>query len=184
MAKNLKILSINFPFKTPWVEQEPTLATQRALFDFDVVVIRPYLLVGDQSGGRWEINQGPFGRAKREMTAKIEDINRLLRQGGLLVVILDAYQESTFNTGRHSYMGGTLYTVTNYDFLDEHFFNCIRNGTGTNVQISNTGDPFSTVIKSFVNHFCSESVAIRLPESSKYGFGRILFRMSKKCCLL
>ena len=147
MAKNLKVLSINFPFRTPWVEQEPTLATQRALFDFDVVVIRPYFLVGDKSGGPWEILQGPFSRAKREMTAKIEDIDRLLRQGGLLVVILGAYQELTFNTERHSYMGGTLYTVTNYDFLEEHFFNCIRNGTDTNVQISNTGDPFSTVIK-------------------------------------
>jgi hypothetical protein len=93
MAKNLKIHSINFPFKTPWVEQKPTLATQRALFDLDVVVIRPYLLVGDKPGGPWEIDQGPFNRAKREMTAKIEDISRLLSQGGLQVVILDAFQE-------------------------------------------------------------------------------------------
>jgi hypothetical protein len=145
VAKTLKILSINFPFKTPWVEQEPTLATQRALFDFDVVVIRPYLLVGEKSGGPWEIDQGPFNRAKREMTAKIEDINRLLRQDGLLVVILDALQELTFKTGR--YTGGTLYTVTNYHFIEERFFLCICNGTGTNVQISNAAEPFSGVIK-------------------------------------
>jgi len=32
------------------------------LFDFDVVVIRPYLLVGDKSGGPWEIDRGDSRR--------------------------------------------------------------------------------------------------------------------------
>lgn len=126
MAKELKILSINFPFRTPWVVQEPTLATQRALFDFHVVVIRPYLLLGLPSGGPLDVDRhSPFAHARKEMTAKIGDIDRLLKQGGLLVVILDEVQELTFNTGKHSYTGGTLYTTTNYDFLDEHFFRCL-----------------------------------------------------------
>jgi hypothetical protein len=146
MAKELKILSINFPFKTPWVVQEPTLATQRALFDFDVVVVRPYLQLGLPAGGPFEVDRhSAFSHARKEMTAKIGDLDRLLSQGGLLVVILDEVQELTFNTGRHSYTGGTLYTTTNYDFIDKHFFGCLGNGTGTNVVIVGA-DPFSPVI--------------------------------------
>jgi hypothetical protein len=127
--------------------REASLATERALFDFDVVVIRPYLLVGTRPGGPWAVESGPFHRAEREMTAKQEDLVRLLTQGGLLIVILDAVQELKFNTGRHAYMGGTVYTATNYDFLSRDFFHCIRNGTGRNVEILNTADPFSTVLR-------------------------------------
>jgi hypothetical protein len=148
MGKDLKILSINFPFKVPWVIHEPSLATQRALFDFDVVVIRPYLLLGVRAGGPYEIERsGPFFQAKHEMTDKIDDVTRLLKQGGLLVVILDARQELTYHTGRHSYTsGGTIYTVTNYDFLEPQFSDCLRNGTGNNIEILRA-DPFSSVIK-------------------------------------
>ena len=148
MARDLKVLSINFPFKTPWVVQEPTLATKRALFDFDVVVIRPYLLLGVRAGGPYEIERhSAFSQAKSEMTGKIDDISRLLKQGGLLVVILDAQQELTFHTGRGSYMsGGTLYTATNYDFLDAQFSDCLRNGTGNNIEALRA-DPFWNVIR-------------------------------------
>jgi len=147
MAKELKILSINFPFRTAWVVHQPTLATQRALFDFDVVVIRPYLLLGVRAGGPYEIERhSAFFQAKSEMTDKIDDISRLLKQGGLLVVILDLQQELTFHTGRGSYVsGGTVYTTTNYDFLDDRFSLCVRNGTGNNVDIFGA-DPFSIVI--------------------------------------
>jgi hypothetical protein len=147
MTKELKILSINFPFRTPWVVQERTLATPRALFDFDVVVIRPYLLVGLPQGGPFEVDRhGAFIRAQEEMTAKVGDIDRLLSQGGLLVVILDVFQHLTFSTGKHSYTsGGTLYTTSNYEFLDEHFFRCLANGTGNNVVIIGA-DPFAPVI--------------------------------------
>lgn len=148
MSQNLKILSINFPFTTSWVVQEPTLATSRALFDFDAVVIRPYALVGSKPAGQSSIESREYGRARNEVTGKIEDIRRLLYQGGLLVVILDAVQELKFYSGAHSYSGGTLYTVTNYDFLDEHFFQCIRNGTGSRVEILDAAEPFSVVIRS------------------------------------
>jgi hypothetical protein len=148
VAKELKIISINFPFRTPWVVQEPTLATQRALFDFDVVVIRPYLLLRTPAGGPYEIERhSAFSQARNEMMDKIDDISRLLKQGGLLVVILDAVQILTYHTGRGSYTsGGTVYTVTNYDFLEENFFRCVRNGTGNNIEVFGV-DPFSTVIK-------------------------------------
>ena len=44
--KKLRVLSINFPFQDKSVEQVDDLSTERALFDFDVVVIRPYSLIG------------------------------------------------------------------------------------------------------------------------------------------
>jgi hypothetical protein len=147
MPARLEVLSINFPFKASWVAQGPTLATTRALFDFDVVVIRPYLLVGTRPAGRSTIESGDYSRAHKEVHGKVEDINRLLQQGGLLVVILDEVQDLKFNTGAHSYTGGTIYTVTNYDFLDEHFFNCVRNGTGSRFEIVNAAEPFSAVLK-------------------------------------
>lgn len=78
MAQQLRILSINFPFKTPWVVNQPSLATQRALFDFDVVVIRPYLLSGE-AGGPWRSEGEAYHRMNREMTGKIEDSRALLR---------------------------------------------------------------------------------------------------------
>jgi hypothetical protein len=148
MGKNLSVLSINFPFKTPWVVQQPTLATPRAFFDSDVVVIRPYLLVGRQAKGPWEINGQQYHSAKHEMTGKIDDTVRLLEKGGLLVVILDAVQELKYDTGRHTYTSGTVYTATNYDFLDGHFYSSVRNGIGTNVDILDSSEPFSAVIKS------------------------------------
>jgi hypothetical protein len=91
------------------------------LFDFDVVVIRPYLLVGNRPAGWSNIESHEYSQAIREVVGKAEDIGRLLQQGGLLVVILDALQALRFNSGAYSYTGGTIYTVTNYDFLGEHF---------------------------------------------------------------
>ena len=147
MAKILRVISINFPFKTPWVVQEPGLATDRALFDFDVVVIRPYLLIGNRPAGQSNIESSEHSRARREVDGKDEDIVRLLRQGGLLVVILDSLQLMRYVSGRYSYTGGTIYTVTNYDFLGERFFSCVRNGTGSNLEILDNAEPFSVVIK-------------------------------------
>jgi hypothetical protein len=36
MARPINVLSINFPFKSTAVVQEPRISTGRALFDFDV----------------------------------------------------------------------------------------------------------------------------------------------------
>jgi hypothetical protein len=80
------------------------------------------------------------------MNAKREDIKRLLSQGGLLVVILDALQELVFTTGSYSIRDS--YTVTNYDFLDDQFHLCIRNGHGNRIDYLNPSEPFNKVIKS------------------------------------
>jgi hypothetical protein len=147
MPAKLRILSINFPFRTSWVTNEPNLATPRALFDFDVVVIRPYLLADRPGGGPWVIESFAYARARKEIDGKGEDIARFLDQGGLLVVILNEAQELKYDTGAHSYAGGTVYTVTNYDFLDEHFSESVRNGVGTNIEILKVAEPFSGVIR-------------------------------------
>jgi hypothetical protein len=146
MPKDLKVLSINFPSKTPWVVQAATLATPLALFDSDVVVIRPYLLLGGRAGGPWMIEPESYQRVRREMTGKIEDTVRLLQKGGLLAVILDAVQQFKYDTGAYSYTAATVYTVTNYDFLDDQFFLSVRNGIGKNVEVLDASEPFSPVI--------------------------------------
>jgi len=159
VARNLKILSVNFPFRNTGVVAEPSLATKRALFDFDVVVIRPYLLLGGPAGGPYELeHHREFIRARNEIRAKMDDLSRLLSQGGLLVVILDAVQVFKYHAGRFSYMSETVYTVTNYDFLDVQFSDCVSNGTGNNVEMLRP-DPFSTVIQKSIVEWTAFIVA-------------------------
>ena len=149
MAKlSLSTISINFPFQLASVVSEPDFSTSRALFNFDVVVVRPYALVKQtytgRSGGEFQVQWSDYGSAKTEIKSKVEDIARLLDQGGLLVVVLDVLQVLKCRTG--GYSGGTIYTATNYDFLDEHFFRAVRNGTGDRVRCNGT-DPFTKVVK-------------------------------------
>lgn len=130
MAKpSLSTISINFPFQLASVVSEPDFSTSRALFNFDVVVVRPYALVkqtySGRSDGEFEVRWSDYAAAKAEVESKIEDIARFLDQGGLLVVVLDALQVLRCRTG--GYSTGTIYTATNYDFLDEHFFRVVRN---------------------------------------------------------
>ena len=146
MPKEVKIISINFPFKTPWVVQEQSFATDRALFDFDVVIIRPYLLVPSNPAGTSSVESREYSVAEHEVSAKIPDIHRLLQNGGLLIVILDELQVSQYSS--RGYVDRTIYTITNYDFLDQHFYTCIRNGTENRVEILDNAEPFSAVIKS------------------------------------
>ena len=122
--------------------------TDRALFDFDVVVVRPYSLLrrdstgrsGNEFGVEWRV----YATLKDEIQSKMADISRLLAQGGLLVVVLDTLEVLRCHTGGYSM--GTIYTLTNYDFLDPDFFKSIQNGSGNRVDC-NPSDPFSKVIK-------------------------------------
>jgi hypothetical protein len=142
--KPLRTISINFPFHDPSVVNVSNFSTDRALFDFEVVVVRPYSVIGSgKSGGEFSVEWRDYSRVKQEMARKIEDISRLLQGGGLLVVVLDAVQVLRCQTG--GYTGGTIYTVTNYDFLHPHFFESIGNGSGDRISIDST-EPFSKVI--------------------------------------
>lgn len=143
MPKSLKTISINFPFKNPSVVVEASFATDRALFDFDLVVVRPYSFHSSGPGGHFRVEWRQYSRIKNEIEGKIADIQRLLFQGGLLVVVLDVLEVFECHTG--GYTGGTLYTATNYDFLDTHFFESVRNGTGDRVNCD-PANAFSKVI--------------------------------------
>ena len=88
MGKNLRVIPINFPFQSPEVVQERTLSTDRALFDFDVVVIRPPTF-----GGSPIQNLSVFQMLDATMNSKKGELQRLFAQGGVLVVLLDLYRQ-------------------------------------------------------------------------------------------
>jgi hypothetical protein len=142
MAKPISVLAINFPFKNPAVVQEDGLPTNRALFDFDVVVIRPHALRAAVHADPW----GTYQRLKGEFERKHEDLWRLLHDGKLLVVILDVVDSLALDSG--GYSSRQKYTVTNYDFLDDQFFISIRNGKGQRFEITNQTEPFARVLRS------------------------------------
>ncbi len=104
MARPIRMLSINFPFRNQNITCDDTLATARALFNFDVVVIRPYGLLA-RAADDW----GLFERLQGMFDSKRDDLNRLFRLGGVLVVILDLVSVVQYHTGTYSYTGGTLY---------------------------------------------------------------------------
>jgi hypothetical protein len=144
MARSLKILSINFPFRNEGVEQARSLAIDRALFDYDVVVIRPYALSRNTSRSGEESN---FSAVRAEITGKIKDLERLLVSGRLLIVILDAVDVLEYHSGQYSYVGGTQYSNTNYDFLSADFHSALHNGTGTGLTFLPSDNPFVEVLK-------------------------------------
>jgi hypothetical protein len=144
MARSLKILSINFPFRNEGVQQARSLAVDRALFDYDVVVIRPYPLSRNTSRSGEDSN---FFAVRAEITGKIKDIERLLVSGRLLIVILNVVDVLEYHSGKYSYMGGTLYSNTNYDFLGPDFHTSLRNGTGTGLTFLHNENPFVEVLK-------------------------------------
>jgi hypothetical protein len=144
MARALKILSINFPFRNQEVAQVADLAIDRALFDYDVVVIRPYTLSRNTSRSGEESN---FAAVRAELTGKIKDLERLLVSGGLLIVILAAVDVLRYHSGQYSYAGGTQYSNTNYDFLSADFHSALHNGTGTGLTFLPSENPFVEVLK-------------------------------------
>lgn len=143
MAQRLKILSINFPFKNSEVVQQGKLSTPYALFDYDVVVIRPYI-IPPVDGIEW-----PAEKYQREMLGKIPEIETLLDQSGLLIVILDRCVVRKYHPSQWSYYSeGTSYCISNYDFLHYEFSGCIRNGTGERLQYVDNAHPFVPVLRS------------------------------------
>ncbi len=140
MGKNLRVISINFPFQSPEVVQERTLSTDRALFDFDVVVIRPPTF-----GGSPIQNLSVFQMLDATMNSKKGELQRLFAQGGVLVVLLDVPDTYRVSTG--GYLSGSAYTVNNYEFLHYNFINCVRSGMGQQITYSDATEPFVTVLR-------------------------------------
>jgi hypothetical protein len=120
--------------------QEGTLATEKAFFDFDVVVIRPQPITLPQ--GDYTVYQQLYGL----MAMKRLELDRLFEQGGVLVVILDLPYTYHARVGAR-YAGGTVYSVDNYAFLDPYFAQCLRAGSGEQVSYSEPEEPFVQVLK-------------------------------------
>ena len=70
MEKSLRLVSINFPFLESPVEHLRSLATRKALSDYDVVVIRPHPVCWlldhpvSQQGGECWVDGSDFAKAE------------------------------------------------------------------------------------------------------------------------
>jgi hypothetical protein len=139
MKKQLRVISVNFPFTSADVVQVESLETRKAFFDFDVVVIRPPRFNHPES------THSEYQYLESVMNKKQTELDRLFAQGGVLVVVLDVPSTSTFRTGGYSV--SATYQVNNYDFLSHDFANCLQSGTGEQVSFSDPAEPFVTMLK-------------------------------------
>ncbi len=154
MGKSLRLVSINFPFIESHVDHVRSLATPKALFDYDVVVIRPHPLTWllnhpvSRAGSECWVEGSDFAKVESVVTRAKSGILRLLGRGGLVVVILDSIEVLKWNpyaTG-HPHLAG-VHKISNYDFLDEQFHSCVSNGSGQDVRLVDTSTPFSKVVQ-------------------------------------
>ena len=133
----LRVISIDFPFSDANVVQA-SLDSSWALFDFDVVVIRP---VQFNRSPRHDLSACRY--LQSVMSKKRSELESLFSQGGVLVVFLDVPDTCAI---QGSY-GENLCVVDNYDFLDESFTNGLRSGSGTQITYKTSDEPFVGVLK-------------------------------------
>src|SRR5882762_5462801 len=116
MTKKLRVIAINKSFSTSGIDQTP-LDSDRALFDCDVVVIRPQMFPRPYG------SKDVLNHLRSVMYTKKRELDRLLEQGGVLVVILDAPDNYAVSMG---YTRGRPVEerVSNYEFLDADFADC------------------------------------------------------------
>jgi hypothetical protein len=155
MSKKLRVISINVPFADASVVHAP-LDSDWALFDFDVVVIRPQQFEG------WSphFDSTTCQYLQSIMSTKKSELDSLFRQGGVLVVFLDV--PDVYRVAGDHYGRGAC-TVDNYDFLDPEFANGLRKGTGTQVTYSTAAEPFVNVLRR--STVAWTSYIIRIPSS-------------------
>jgi hypothetical protein len=150
MSRQLRIISLGFPFENESVVHA-SLETDRALFDFDVVVIRPpqFTITSDcnlevfktLSGMAGPSSLGIYRHLESVMNAKRQELDSFFRQGGVLVVFLVPGDEYRIQ------YGGRSSVIDNYDFLDPRLAKCLRKGTGSQITYSNPQEPFVNVLK-------------------------------------
>lgn len=138
MSKTLRVISLNFSFGDRNVTHD-SIDSNTALFDFDVVVIRPPQFT--TSGG----DRGVFRTLQSMMSTKARELDALFAQGGVLVVFLDVPDE--YGASFQERYGSRDKTVTNYDFLDTAFASCLRIGTGRQITYDDPTEPFVSVLK-------------------------------------
>jgi hypothetical protein len=134
MSRKLRIISINFAFASQDVVLD-SLESDRALFDFDIVLIRPPQF--DFPPGKDEIHW----QLKQLMKVKRSELDTFFLQGGVLVVLLDVPDYYHYTSER------VKYGVNNYEFLDKNFAAALVKGKGTQITYSNVVEPFIDVLK-------------------------------------
>jgi hypothetical protein len=138
MRRKLRVISVDFPFAEASVVQT-ILDSEWALFDFDVVIMRPQRfqvqLLGDSATCAYL--QSVLGKKKRELES-------FFAQGGVLVVFLDVPDFYKVSGDRYG-MGANF--VDNYDFLDPNFAIGLRSGSGTQVSYKTLDEPFVGVLR-------------------------------------
>jgi len=136
MSKKLRIISINFSFRDVDVFNSP-LDGDRALFDSDVVVIRPPQFVGARGMKTCE-------HLRSVMQTKRRELRTLFQQGGVVVVVLDV--PDVYKVEVRGY-GSSSCILDNYDFIDSNFAGCLSKGSGTQITYGTSDEPFVTVLK-------------------------------------
>jgi hypothetical protein len=135
MPKELRVLSLNYHFQGS-IAVDDFLQTDRALFDFDVVLVRPPQF--NVPAGR----SATCEHLQSVMLSKKRDLIPFFKQGGVLVVLLDAPDIYSVASGY-----GYSDSVDNYGFLDSKFSSCLRKGKGSLITYDNSPEPFIGVLK-------------------------------------
>ncbi len=140
MRNKLRVLSLNYVLGSPAINQP--INTEMALFDFDVVLVRPPRFPAENKSSICQAWQSTMAIKRRELQT-------LFAQGGVLVVLLDAPDYYRVDTSG-GYSSGQTLIVENYDFLDDRFAQFVEKGTGTQVRYSDNAEPFVNVLKKSV----------------------------------
>ncbi len=116
--------------------QEKSLATERAFFDFDVVVIRPE---------RFEFGAGDYHLCRSiQAIASAKSLKPepwTLVNGGIGYVLLDI--PYTYSVTSGAYSTRIRYSVSNYQFLQGDFGSCLQGGTGEQITYTDPGEAFA-----------------------------------------
>lgn len=129
------------------------LDSDRALFDFDIVVIRPPRFDSPPE------SRETYSQLKQLMIKKRKELDTFLRQGGVLVVLLDVPDYYYYTSER------VRYEVNNYEFLDKGLASALATGRGTQITYSNLVEPFIDLLKKSTIEFTAylPKVPITLP---------------------
>ena len=138
MPKDIRVASINVPFVDSRVVDE-SIDSATALFDFDVVVIRPPAFTSPS------VSEGVLASLSTMMMTKNSEIHSLLAQGGVLVIFLDVPDFCSATV--YEKWGKTQRTVSNYDFVDTNFANFLVKGSGTQITYTDPSERFVEVLK-------------------------------------
>jgi hypothetical protein len=136
---DLRVAAVNVAFASGAVTAP--FDSDIALFDFDVVLVRPPQFPKPSGPSQMET----YRRFERLMATKKAEIKTLFRQGGILAVLLDV--PSVYEVEKRDHRGPVTYSVNNYDFIEGHLARHLIKGSGTQITFTSSNEPFVDVIK-------------------------------------